>query len=152
MWSTLFWLTNVIAVLGWLLLLLAPRKPLTHSAVLYLGVALLSLCYLGMFVALLGGLADPVRAGWAPAPAAFEYSIAGIQALFQTEGGIVLGWTHYLAFDLFVGTWIARDADHKGFSRLSQAPFLLATFYAGPIGLLGWLAFRERRARLSGRG
>lgn len=152
MWSTLFWLTNAIAVLGWLLLLFAPRKPLTHSAVLYLGVALLCLSYLGMFIALFGGMADPVRASWAPAPAAFEYSIAGIQALFQTEGGIVLGWTHYLTFDLFVGTWIARDADHKGFARLWQAPFLIATFMAGPIGLLGWLTIRERRARLSGRG
>ena len=152
MWTTIFWATNAITLLGWALLLFAPRKPLTHSAVLYLGVALLCLCYAAMFLGLFGGLVDPVRASGAVAPASFEYSVAGIQALFQTEGGIVLGWTHYLAFDLFVGTWIARDGDHKGFSRLWQTPFLIATFLAGPIGLLAWLIVRERRARLSGRG
>jgi hypothetical protein len=151
MWTTLFWLTNAIAVFGWLLLLFAPRTPLPNSTILYLGVALLCLCYLGMFIGLFGGLADPVRAAYAPTAKPFEYSIAGIQSLFQSDGGIVLGWTHYLAFDLFVGTWIARDADHKGFGRLVQAPLLIVTFLAGPIGLLAWLTLRERRARLSGR-
>ncbi len=56
-----------------------------------------------------------------------------------------------LAFDLFAGLWIARDADAKGFSRLLQAPILLATFFAGPLGLFLWLAIRERRARAGGR-
>ncbi|MEO0908688.1 MAG: abscisic acid-deficient protein Aba4 family protein, partial [Pseudomonadota bacterium] len=37
---------------------------------------------------------------------------------------------HYLAFDLFVGLWIARDADAKSISRLVQAPILLATLMA----------------------
>jgi hypothetical protein len=43
--------------------------------------------------------------------------------------------------------WISRDADAKGFSRLTQLPFLFMTFLAGPIGLLAWLVIRERRAR-----
>jgi hypothetical protein len=65
----------------------------------------------------------------------------------MSDGGIVLGWTHYLAFDLFIGQWIARDADNKGFNRLVQLPFLFLTLMAGPIGLLLWLVVRERRAR-----
>ena len=65
---------------------------------------------------------------------------------------MVIGWTHYLAFDLFTGLWIARDADAKQFSRVLQAPFLLATFIAGPVGLLSWLVARERAARRVGRG
>ena len=67
--------------------------------------------------------------------------------MFTSDGGIVIGWTHYLAFDLFVGLWIAKDADHKGFSRLVQFPFLFATLMAGPIGLFAWLVTREARAR-----
>ena len=51
-------------------------------------------------------------------------------ALLASDAGIVVGWTHYLAFDLFVGLWIARDADAKGFGRLIQVPFLLLTFLA----------------------
>ncbi|MCZ8170432.1 MAG: DUF4281 domain-containing protein, partial [Brevundimonas sp.] len=54
---------------------------------------------------------------------------------------------HYLAFDLFVGLWIARDADAKGFGRVIQLPFLFFTLMAGPVGLLLWLIVRERKAR-----
>jgi hypothetical protein len=59
----------------------------------------------------------------------------------------VIGWTHYLAFDLFTGLWIARDADNKGFSRVAQVPILFATLMAGPVGLLIWLVLREPAAR-----
>ena len=65
----------------------------------------------------------------------------------MSDGGIVIGWTHYLAFDLFVGQWIAKDADNKGFARWVQVPVLFATLMAGPIGLVVWLIVRERRAR-----
>jgi hypothetical protein len=127
-----------------------PRRPAVHSLILYMGVGILCLAYAAMFVALFGGLADPVRVAGAAEPDLTDYSIAGLRALFMSDGGIVLGWTHYLAFDLFVGLWISRDADAKGFSRLVQIPFLFATLMVGPIGLLLWLAVRERRARKAG--
>lgn len=149
LWSTIFSLTNLVALLGWLALLLLPRRPLTHSFVLYACVALLSLTYLALMIAVVGQLVDPGAAS-AAASAPFDYrdySIGGIRKLFGTDAGVVIGWTHYLAFDLFVGLWISRDADNKGFSRLAQAPFLLLTYLAGPVGLLLWLAIRERRAR-----
>jgi hypothetical protein len=152
-WTTLFTLTNVVAAIGWLVLLLAPRRPVAHSFVLFGAVGLLCLTYLVLFVALVGGLVDPGAVpGVTAAPFDYsDYSIGGIRRLFGTDAGIVVGWTHYLAFDLFVGLWIARDADAKGFGRLFQAPFLLLTYLAGPIGLFLWLLMRERRARASAR-
>jgi hypothetical protein len=92
-------------------------------------------------------LVDPGREAGAAAPNLTDYSVSGLRPLFASDGGIVIGWTHYLAFDLFVGLWIAKDADHKGFSRLAQLPFLFVTLMAGPIGLLAWLVVREARAR-----
>ena len=86
----------------------------------------------------------PIRfalAGFA-APDLSDYSISGLRALFMSDAGIVIGWTHYLAFDLFVGTWIARDADGRGVGRIVQVPFLFVTLMAGPIGLLAWLIVR----------
>jgi hypothetical protein len=139
-WQTIFEITNAIALGGWLLLAFVPRKPLVLSAIMYLGVGLLCLAYLAMFVALTGGFADPVRAG--PA-VAFRYDVAGIRALLASDGGVTIAWTHFLAFDLFTGLWIARDADGKSVARAIQLPFLFATLMAGPIGLLGWLIMRE---------
>ena len=146
-WPALFTLTNVIALAGWVMLVALPRRPAVHSAVLYASVGLLCLAYAAMFVALFFAGVDPGRVAGAPPPDLANYSVAGLRALFMSDGGIVLGWTHYLAFDLFVGLWIARDADAKGFRRLTQLPFLVMTCIAGPIGLLSWLVVRERRAR-----
>ncbi|WP_118856989.1 ABA4-like family protein [Sphingomonas mesophila] len=146
-WDSVFALTNVIALGGWLLLAAGSRGPRTMALVLYAGVGLLCLAYTAAFVATFGGLADPVRLAGAAEPVLSDYSIAGLRALFMSDAGIVIGWTHYLAFDLFVGQWIAKDADHKGFSRPAQLPVLFLTLMAGPVGLLVWLVVRERRAR-----
>lgn len=152
MWAGLFGFTNGLAMLAWVLLAFFPRKPLTHSAVLYLGVALLCLVYTVCFALVLTGSVDPGLPAGAVAGEPGFGSIAAVRAIFASDGGVVIGWTHYLAFDLFTGLWIARDADAKGFSRVMQVPFLLVTFLAGPIGLLAWLLVRERRARKTGRG
>lgn len=146
-WQALFVATNVTALAAWAMLAFLPRRPIVMASVLFFGVGLLCLVYAAMFVALFGGLADPGRVPGALPPNLADYSIAGIRALFMSDGGIVLGWTHYLAFDLFVGQWIARDADNKGFHRLVQIPILFLTLMAGPVGLLLWLLIRERRAR-----
>ena len=150
MWNALFAATNLLAVAGWLLLAAGPRKPAVHSLIMYLGVAMLCLTYTVIFALFLSGAVDPVRVAGAGQPG--FGSIEGVRAFFASDGGVVIGWTHYLAFDLFTGLWIAADADNKKFGRLVQLPFLLATFLAGPVGLLAWLTVRERRARAKGRG
>lgn len=149
-WPGLFGFTNVLAIIAWLVLVLAPRKPLAHSVILFMGVGLLCLIYAVCFALFLTGSVDIGAVPGAGEPG--MGSIEGVRALFMSDGGVVIGWTHYLAFDLFTGLWIARDADAKGFSRITQLPFLAATFIAGPIGLLSWLIVRERRARGTGRG
>jgi Domain of unknown function (DUF4281) len=150
MWAALFTATNLIAMAGWLLLVALPRKPLTHSTILYMCVALLCLVYTACFVLYLTGSVD---AGGQPGATEAGFgSIEQVRALFMSDAGVVIGWTHYLAFDLFTGLWIARDADNKGFSRYWQIPFLAATFIAGPVGLLAWLILREPAARRQGRG
>ena len=151
MWETLFDLANLLALIMWTVLILLPRKPFLLAAVLYCGIGLLCLTYVTLFAGLATGLLDPVRTPGAGAADFTDFSLAGIADLFRSKGGVTIGWVHYLAFDLFVGLWIARDADAKGFSRLAQAPILLATFLAGPLGLFVWLIVRERRARTSGR-
>lgn len=148
MWATVFSVANLLAMAAWIALVALPRKPALLAAVLYLGVGLLCLVYAAALTGILSGLIDPV--GPADASANF-FTIEGVRTIFASDGGVTIGWAHYLAFDLFVGLWIARDADAKAFSRLAQAPVLIATYLAGPVGLLIWLVVRERRARASGR-
>ncbi|MEP7315222.1 MAG: ABA4-like family protein [Sphingomicrobium sp.] len=151
-WDGIFGLTNAIAMLGWLLVIVGPRGQKTLALVLYLGVGLLCFAYAAMIVGMHAGMIDANRLPGAPPPNFLDYNVAGLRNLFMSDGGVVLGWTHYLAFDLFVGQWIAKDADNKGFHRLVQAPILLLTLLVGPVGLLVWLALRDRRARRAARG
>ncbi|NCP18387.1 MAG: DUF4281 domain-containing protein [Erythrobacter sp.] len=142
MWQLLFDVTNILALIGWGMLILLPRREGVLHVVLYGAIGLLCACYVVMLVSLTGNLVDPVAAPGTPPQPDFEYSVQGLMAMFRSEGAIVVGWTHYLAFDLFAGLWIARDADKRGAGRLIQVPFLLATFMAGPAGLLAWLIAR----------
>lgn len=146
-WNAIFGAMNLLAMLSWAALILGPRKPLLLSSLLYLGVGMMCFVYAAGLIAIVTGLVDPVGG---EAQASFS-TIEGVRAIFASDGGITIGWTHYLAFDLFVGIWVARDADAKDFSRFLQAPVLLAIFLAGPLGLLLWLLIREGRARAQGR-
>lgn len=72
----------------------------------------------------------------------------GVQHLFTMPEVALAGWLHYLAFDLWVGLWIARHADALGISRWLQAPVLFATFMFGPIGLLLYAPLARRNSLL----
>lgn len=135
----------MIALIAWAVLILAPRWPALLSGILYLVIGGLCALYAVLLISVLSGLIPAGEGG------ADFTSIEGVRSIFGTDVGVTIGWVHYLAFDLFVGLWIARDADAKFFSRFIQAPILLATFIAGPLGLIVWLIIREPRARAKGR-
>lgn len=145
-WALVFKAVNALALLGWVALILLPRWPALLSAVMYLGVGLLCLIYSAGLIGVVSGLVPAAGGGGADFT-----TIAGIRAIFATDAGVAIGWTHYLAFDLFAGLWIARDADGKGIGRIVQAPILFATLMAGPLGLGIWLLAREPAARRQGR-
>lgn len=66
--------------------------------------------------------------------------LASVSQAFQRPEAMLAGWTHYISFDLLVGSWIWRRALAEGRSpRLS----LLLTWWAGPAGF-GLFAARKR--------
>lgn len=144
-WDFMFSAANGLALLCWAVLVLLPRGDIAKAFVFYCGVGLLCLAYAVLLALLLGGLIDG-NAVTGEARASFT-SIEGVRAIFMSDGGAVVGWIHYLALDLFAGMWIARDGDAKAFSRYLQAPLLILTLLAGPVGLLIWLIIREPAAR-----
>lgn len=124
-WESLFGMANYAAMLGWLLLILAPRWPVLLRGLRYGLLSLLALAY----VTLILGYFFQIEDG------GFD-SIAAVRRLFASDPVLLAGWLHYLAFDLFVGIWIAGRADAISLHRLLQAPILAATFMFGPLGML----------------
>ena len=66
-----------------------------------------------------------------------------MRQLFTSDWALLAGWMHYLAFDLFVGAWIAAETERRGLTRLVLIPVLPLTFLFGPAGFLLFCILRS---------
>ena len=136
--AQLFQIANTAVLPAWALLALWPTgRPTRWLVRSYAWSAALAALYLVLLVRGLGQ--------W-PEGGSFN-TLAGVMRLFTAEAGVLTGWVHYLAFDLFVGAWIVNDAVARhldaGWRRWARLPVLALTFLFGPVGLLVWLALRR---------
>ena len=129
-YELLFSIANAAVIPAWVLLILAPKGQLTgYIAHSYLYPVLLSLFYLYLLVTTWGGEGG-------------MDSIAAVQKGFSRDGVLLLGWVHYLVFDLFIGAWIVRDAQRNGILHMLIVPSLALTLLLGPFGFITYLAIR----------
>ena len=122
------------ATLGWLLLILVPRWRWTQvlaSTVIPLGIG----CVYAVLI---------VR--YMPGSEGGFGSLADVATLFGQPGLLLAGWVHYLAFDLFIGSWEVRDAARRGVPHVLVIPCLIMTFMLGPMGLLAYWAVRSLKS------
>ncbi|MBR0645010.1 ABA4-like family protein [Plastoroseomonas hellenica] len=134
--ESLFSAAGALAIAGWIALLVAPRSRAANWWLAGLAIpGLLSALYAALF------------AIHAPGAEGGFSSLAAVAALFRSEGVLLAGWIHYLAFDLFIGAWICRRAAAEGISPWVARLCLPPAFLAGPIGLLLFLALRALLSR-----
>lgn len=126
----LFGLAGNLVTPVWLLLIFAPKWRWTQRLATFVVPLLLATLY--GFLLLHG---NPMKGG------GFS-TLAQISRLFALPQVLLAGWVHYLAFDLFTGSWEARDAVRLGISRWLVAPCLVLTFLFGPVGLAFYLLLR----------
>ena len=142
-----FRLANLLVLPAWFLLVFFPHRGLTRWTAAVVVPALIAIGYLTLFVE---GLLAPTFPG-DPAAAAHSQALqnlfanptlADIKVLFSDERTLVVGWMHYLAFDLLVAGWIARDARRVGLRHVFIVPSLLCTLMLGPAGWLSYMAIK----------
>lgn len=132
----LFSIANPVALLGWALLVLAPRWRGTRAVVLSGALpGLLAATYTVLIA--YQTLAHPAAGG------GFG-SLAEVAALFRQPWALLAGWVHYLCFDMWTGAWELRDAQRRGVPHALLVPCLLLTFLVGPVGLLLYFGVRSR--------
>lgn len=130
MLEPIFSAANTIALLGWLLLIFLPHHRWTRL-ILHRGL-LMALLGVAYAVFIVQGMGQGGGFG----------SIEQVRALFQSDAALLAGWLHYLAFDLFVGAWITRDARRVGIRHVLIVLPLLLTFMLGPVGFLLYFLLR----------
>lgn len=129
----IFQLGNGLALVSWLALAVSPYSARWAPRVRVLVGRVVPLLFATIYVALFA--ANGMGGG------GFD-SIASVQRLMAVPGLLTAGWLHYLAFDLFVGAWIAERAGVLGLPHLLVLPLLVLTFLFGPAGLLSFFVLR----------
>lgn len=133
MFDTIFSLCSSLAMVGWAGLILLPGR---RWVVEVLARVVIPLIIAAIYLFLMAS-----NYATAPAGAGFG-TLDAVASLFTVQGLLLAGWIHYLAFDLFVGSWEVSDARANGIHHLLVVPCLLATFMAGPIGLALYFAIK----------
>jgi hypothetical protein len=127
----IFTITASMSLVGWAALLIYPLAPYLIDKVSgILLPILLGLAYASMAPIFFSGL----EGGYD--------SLASVMLLFKTPEAVMAGWIHYLAFDLFIGAWQAREARLIGMSHIVILPALVLTLILGPIGLIVFFTTR----------
>lgn len=75
-------------------------------------------------------------------------TLENVQKLFTSPWAALAGWIHYLAFDLFMGSRIARGMEEQGLPRWPLMIILPLTFLFGPIGYLVFEIVKATSQRL----
>lgn len=131
-----FSIANDVALLGWLILIFAGR--MRWAAALVTG-AVLPLLLAVVYSYLIAAHFGETQGGFG--------TLSGVAALFSNPWLLLAGWVHYLAFDLFIGSWQVRDSKQHGIPHLLTVPCLILTFFLGPAGLLLYFLIRLTKTR-----
>ena len=60
--------------------------------------------------------------------------------LLENEAFLILFWVHFIAINLFCGSWIVKDSQKLYISKILVFFPLIITYFAGPIGVfIYWL-------------
>ena len=63
-----------------------------------------------------------------------------LYTLLATENFLLIFWIHFIALNLFLGSWVSRDGVKYNMSRSMVAIPLILIYFTGPVGLvLHWM-------------
>ena len=67
-------------------------------------------------------------------------SLDNLYTIFATESFLLVFWLHFLTLNLFLGSWISRDAVKYNMPRGLVSVPLILVYFTGPLGLvLYWI-------------
>ena len=69
-------------------------------------------------------------------------SLDNLYTIFATENFLLIFWLHFIALNLFIGSWVSRDAfKYNMTKKLTFIPLVLI-YFSGPLGLVIYWMFR----------
>jgi len=62
-------------------------------------------------------------------------SLDSLSELFNDKGFLIIFWTHFLAINLFCGSWIVSDSRKLSMNKIIVFFPLIITYFIGPFGI-----------------
>ena len=69
-------------------------------------------------------------------------SLDSLYTIFASENFLLIFWIHFLALNLFLGSWVSRDGIKYNIPRSIVAIPLILIYFTGPLGLVLYWFFR----------
>ena len=69
-------------------------------------------------------------------------NLDNLYTIFATESFLLIFWLHFLALNLFLGSWVSRDGVKYNISRSLLFIPLILIYFAGPLGLVMYWIIR----------
>lgn len=134
--ENVFFICNNLALVSWIILIFFTFWKNRDRFIFSIVIVLLAILY--SWIMLSNFSAELLR----------DFStLDGISRLFTNKTLLLGGWIHYLAFDLFTGIYIMRNARENGLNHWIIVPALLLTFLLGPFGLLVYLVIKSVKTK-----
>ncbi len=131
--ESVFKIINIVVIPAWILLAFFPKSKATSKLVYsYFWHICIAVFYT---VFIVWGMVENTGGGMG--------SLEDLRISFENDRILLAAWAHYLVFDLFVGTWIVKDAQLRAINQWVLLPILLCTLMLGPVGLLIYLIIRK---------
>ena len=68
--------------------------------------------------------------------------INNLSDLFSNKEFLIIFWIHFLAINLFCGSWISRDGSRLAISKYLTFFPLIVTYFIGPLGIFIYWVIR----------
>ena len=121
----------------WLMLILIPNSKITqifvNSIILPLILALAYIYVLYQSILLDAHYFDFFK---------LYFSLDNLYTFFSTESFLLFFWIHFLALNLFLGSWVSRDSVKYNIPKKIIFLPLILIYFAGPVGLVFYWFFR----------
>ena len=127
--------TNFCILPFWLMLIIIPNSKFTkffvNSIILPLMLSTIYIYIIYQTILLDEPIFDILR---------LYFSLDNLYTVFATESFLLIFWLHFLALNLFLGSWISRDGVKYNISRGLVSVPLILVYFTGPLGLvLYWI-------------
>ena len=133
--ETIYLWTNFGILPFWLMLIFIPNSKVTqifvNSVILPLTLAAAYVYTIYQTILLDEPIFDVFR---------LYLNLDSLYAIFATESFLLVFWLHFLALNLFLGSWVSRDGIKYNMPRSLVFIPLILIYFSGPVGLiLYWL-------------